>query len=65
MKRKTLLLMFVAAVLLLLAWPYDVRAWYAYRYGYRAGGVGYNPYYYGGYRYGTYGGYRYGYVRRW
>jgi hypothetical protein len=67
MKPKLLLLIF-AAIVVLLAMSTDVKAWYAYRYGYRAGG--YNAYrrpyaYYGGYHYGGYGGYRYGYARRW
>jgi hypothetical protein len=67
MNRKMLLMAF-AAIAVLLATSIDVKAWVAYRAGYRVGGYGaYRPYsYYGGYHYGVYGGgYRYGYARRW
>jgi hypothetical protein len=63
MKRKAILFLLVA-IIVLLATCSDAKAWFAYRYGY-AGGVGVNPYAYGGYHYGAYGGYRYGYARRW
>jgi hypothetical protein len=68
MKRKTILSIF-AAVVVLLAAASEAKAWYAYHYsyggGHRGGYGAAGGYRYGGYHYGGYGGARYGYVRRW